>query len=156
MIARWEKGRAEVDRLLLEGRIERVHANRELADLMIEQARAHLVSARSLAESDVPGAFQLAYDSARKALAAILANQGLRAKGAGAHAVLYEVAKVQLHPPLGPALAPFDWMRRLRNTTEYPDADTPVAEADDVAEALPAAETIIKTAATVLDKMPVY
>ena len=88
-IARWDKGRAEIDRLIQEQRLQRVTASRELADLMLAQSEAHLASALTLGASDVPGAFQLAYDAARKALGAILANQGLRARGVGAHATLY-------------------------------------------------------------------
>lgn len=134
MIARWEKGRAQVDRLLSENRLQQVRASRPLAEQMLEQAEAHVASATQLVGSDPAGAFQLAYDAARKSLAAVLANQGLRAKGAGAHATLYEATRAQLHPPLGPILDPFDWMRRLRNSTEYPDLDSPVAGLDDVKE----------------------
>lgn len=156
MIARWEKGRAEVDRLLSENRLQQVRASRPLAEQMLEQAEAHVASATQLVGSDPAGAFQLAYDAARKSLAAVLTNQGLRAKGAGAHATLYEATRAQLHPPLGPILDPFDWMRRLRNSTEYPDLDSPVAGLDDVKEAIPAARKIIDLARTVLDQMPVY
>lgn len=156
MIARWEKGRTEVDQLINEHRLERVSANRELAEQLLDQAEAHLGSAQILVPTDPSGAFQLTYDAARKSLAAILANQGLRTKGIGAHATLLDATRAQLHPPLGPVLEPFDWMRRLRNTTEYPDAESPVANADDVYEAVPSAAKIIETARTVLDQMPVY
>lgn len=47
MILRWEQGRDTVDRLLAERRLERIPANRELADLYLEQARAHLRTSRS-------------------------------------------------------------------------------------------------------------
>ncbi len=50
----------------------------------------------------------------------------------------------------------FDWMRRLRNSTQYPDAETPVAAADDVAQALPAAHAIVDRAVVLLDHMPPY
>lgn len=156
MIMRWELGREHIDRLLSEQRLQRVTASRELADVMLEQAEAHLSSARLLAGSDTAGGFQLAYDAARKALGALLANQGLRASGNGAHATLYDVARAQLHPPLGPTLEAFDWMRRLRNTTEYPDLDKPMAEEQDLQEAIPSAEAIIAAIRTVIDSMPVY
>ncbi len=156
MIVRWEQGRAEVDRLIVEGRVERVSANRPLADVMVAHSRAHLLSASALLDTDVTGAFQLAYDAARKALAAILANEGLRTRGVGAHATLLEVVLAQLHPPMGPTFEAFDWMRRLRNTTEYPDADTPIAEAADVIEAIKAAERVVDTAERMLSNMPVY
>lgn len=156
MIVRWQQGRTEVDRLMTEGRIERVAANRELAELILMQSRRHLASAGALLESDETGAFQLAYDAARKAMAAILANQGLRAKGMGAHATLLDVVMAQLHPPLGATFEAFDWMRRLRNTTEYPDAEKPIAEANDVTEAIGAARRIIDAAEQMLGNMPVY
>lgn len=155
-INRWAQGRAVVDDLLKRGQLERVAASRDLADLMIDQAVKHLESARLLAPVDTAGAFQLAYDAARKALAAVLANQGLRARGAGAHATLYEAVRAQLHPPLGRDLEPFGWMRPLRNDTEYPSLDRPVATADDVEEATAAAAVIIQRASKVLGSMPVY
>lgn len=155
-INHWTQGRAVIDDLLKRGQLERVSASRELADLMIAQAQTHLESSRLLASVDTAGAFQLAYDAARKALAAILANQGLRAKGAGAHATLYEAVRAQLHPPLGKDLEPFSWMRPLRNDTEYPSLERSVASPDDVTEAGTAASIIIQRASTVLDNMPVY
>ncbi len=156
MIARWDQGRASVERLLSSARLEPVAPNRPLTDLMLEQADAHLASAQTLAIPDPTGAFQLAYDAARKALAALLANQGLRPKGLGAHLALYEVARAQLHPPMGPVFEPFDWMRRLRNSTEYPDTDRPVAASADVDEAIPAARAIINAVRNVLDEMPPF
>lgn len=155
-MASWEQGRDEVDALLLRQRIERVEPNRPLADALLAQAEQHLAAAPLVSQIDPAGAFQLAYDSARKALTAILAVQGLRAKGAGGHAVLYEVTRAQLHPPLGPVLKEFDWMRRLRNDTEYPDGERQTADANDVAEALPAARRIVDAARTVLDELPLY
>ena len=93
-------------------------------------------------DADPAGAFALAYDSARKALTAILVNQGLRAGGDGTHAVLLEAVRAQLDPPLGPTFRPFGWMRPLRNHTEYPSPDHPSASAEDVHEAVPAATAI--------------
>lgn len=152
----WNQGRAVIDQLLKEQRLERVMASRGLADAMIAQAQSHLDSAAAVAASDSAGAFQLAYDAARKALAAILANQGLRPKGLGAHYTVYDAVKAQLHPPLGPVIDPFNWMRSLRNSTEYPSVETPTASPDDVTEAIPAARKLIDLARRVIDQMPVY
>ena len=156
MIVCWEQGRSVVDRLIAEHRLDRVAPNRELSNLMIHQAEAHLATAEFAMHHDAPGAFQLAYDAARKSLAAVLANQGLRAKGAGAHLTLYEATRAQLHPPLGPVLDEFDWMRRLRNSTEYPDLDRPIAGLTDVQDAIPAARKILELVKTLLDTMPAY
>ena len=123
----------------------------------MKQARLDLSSARILIDTNPVGAFMLTYDAARKALTAILANQGLRPMGSeGGHAVLLDVVLAQLDPPLGDDLREFDWMRRLRNDSAYPSPDRKVASATDVEDALPAAERIIEIAATVIEQMPVY
>ena len=153
---RWEQGRAQVDRLIAIQRVDRIAPNRPLAERLLVQAAAHVDAAVAVLQVDAPGAFQLSYDAARKALAAILVNQGLRAKGDGAHMTLLEVARAQLHPPLGSVLGQFDWMRRLRNDTEYPDGRRQVADASDVEEAVPVARQFIDLATRLLDEMPVY
>ena len=79
MIVRWEQGRAVIDVLLKQGRLTRVAPNRALAASMLIQARAHLSVSAVVMNLDPQGAFTLTYDAARKALAAILVNQGLRA-----------------------------------------------------------------------------
>lgn len=123
----------------------------------MKQARLDLSSARILIDTNPVGAFMLTYDAARKALTAILANQGLRPMGSeGGHAVLLDVVLAQLDPPMGDDLREFDWMRRLRNDSAYPSPDRKVASATDVEDALPAAERIIEIAATVIEQMPVY
>jgi hypothetical protein len=79
----------------------------------MNQARLDLSSARILIDTNPIGAFMLAYDATRKALTAILANQGLRPIASeGGHAVLLDVVLAQLDPPLGDDLREFDWMRR--------------------------------------------
>ena len=157
MITRWEQGRVVVDRLLAEERVQRVVPSRELADLMIARARTHLTTAAGDAKADPTSAFQTAYDGARKALAAILANEGLRATSApGAHAVLLEVCMAQLDPPLGHTLMHFDWLRRTRNNAEYPTLDMPDINEADVADAIHFASEIVAVAEQVLDSMPVY
>jgi hypothetical protein len=103
---------------------------------MLEQARAHLTSAGMVVDNDPTGAFVLAYD--------------------GAHAVLLDVVLAQLDPPLGGTFRPFSWMRPLRNHTEYPSPDYPVAQSVDVAEAIPAAEKMIDVATKVIGQMPTY
>jgi len=156
MIARWGQGRSTVDQLVETRRIERVAPSREVADLMLAQARQHLATASVVAATDPTAAFQVAYDAARKALAAVLANQGLRPRGEGAHAVLLTVALAQLDPPMGRELRHFDWLRRTRNSAEYPLPDTPPISADDVADALPLASAIVTIAERAVPNMPVY
>ncbi len=156
MIARWEQGRTAIDALITERRLERVTPSRELADALLDQAHRHLETAAASVETDPTGSFQLGYDAARKALAAILANQGLRSRGEGAHAVLLTAALAQLDPPMGRDLRQFDWLRRTRNSAEYPIAETPPITATDASDALPLAEAVVAIAERVIPNMPVY
>jgi len=112
------------------------------------EARRHLASARVLAgTADVSLAFVAAYDAARKALSAILAVQGVRAKGGeGGHAVLLDAVRPQF-PSDRQVLQRFDWMRTVRNNTEYPDFATPSTSPEDVADARAAAQAIVDLAA---------
>lgn len=153
---RWDKGRDKVDQMIGRGEIDRVSASREQADLLLRQARAHIETARSSAAQDPAGAYSLVYDAARKALAAVLANQGLRASSRGGHIAVYEAATAQLVPPLGEQIRPFDRMRRTRIAHEYPVLEEPELEEQDVLNDIPRAEEIIEVAEQVIDNMPVY
>lgn len=75
----WKRGRESVERLLEDGEMERVVPSEDLADRLMDDAAAHLESAHSIQDLDPTGAYQLAYDAARKACSALLAVQGLRA-----------------------------------------------------------------------------
>ena len=74
--------------------------------MLIRQGRKHLGSATATSRSDPEGSAALLYDAARKALAAVLANQGLRATAAGGHLATYEAVHAQLVPPLGAVINP--------------------------------------------------
>ncbi|WP_199815149.1 MULTISPECIES: hypothetical protein [Streptomyces] len=122
---RWEQGRATVDDLIQRREVERVPASAGHAQAELAQARQHLASAKLLLDADPVGAYSLAYDAARKALAAVLMNQGLRATSRGGHVAVYETVKAQLDPPLGGVLRPFSRMRIRRNESEYRSAEAP-------------------------------
>ena len=98
----------------------------------------------------------MAFDSCRKALAAILENQGLRATTKGGHKAVEEAVRAQLVPPKKAELDGFGWMRVLRNNTQYPSLEKPLADLDDTLLAQGFAEDIIVMARTVLDQMPTY
>jgi hypothetical protein len=157
-IPRWTQGRAVIDQLLAQHRLQQVPPNRNYADRLIETARRHLVSAGSTADDDPDGCVALLYDAARKALAAVLANQGLRPTSDGGHLAIYDAVTAQLDPPLGKILRPFDRLRRQRNQAEYPPSDKPVPELDptDLMQDIAVAGRIVDTCAQVLGQMPVY
>lgn len=123
-------------------RLERVAVNRRHAMGVIEMAERHVRTAMVLARTDDHAmAFTAAYDGARKALAAVLAIEGLRVRpigGAHRNAGVSAAAFVD-----DESLQEFDWMRQVRNATEYPAADRPTATKQDVAEAIEAASAIV-------------
>lgn len=153
---RWNQGRAEVDAMLAAGELQRVPASREHADNLLALAVQHLASARSVVATDPEGAYAIGYDASRKALAAVLENQGLRATSRGGHIAIYRAVQAQLDPPLGATLRPFDRMRRRRNSLEYPDFDAPTVSAADVTEDLERARAIVDLAGRTLDQMSPY
>jgi hypothetical protein len=102
---------------------------------------------------DPPGGYALLYDAARKALAAVLENQGLRATTRAGHLAVYEATRAQLDPPMGKVPQPFDRMRRQRHDAEYPPTDSPALTPADIGEDIPKAGDIIDLAQRVLSEM---
>src|SRR5919201_6741460 len=77
----------DLRRLLDAGFLEEVAPHGEDALLRLGEAERHLASAEQIAASDPNGAFQLAYDAARKAVTAHMLARGLRVTNRpGAHA----------------------------------------------------------------------
>lgn len=131
-----------IEQMLTGRRLERVEPNLEHALAVVQMAERHVATAKVLAETEDQGmAFTAAYDGGRKALTAVLAIEGLRVRPAGgAHRNTGIAAAVFVGDP---SLEEFDWMRQVRNATEYPDLDRPTATAQDVAEAIEAAGAIV-------------
>ncbi|HET8657988.1 MAG TPA: hypothetical protein VFM55_03215 [Micromonosporaceae bacterium] len=123
--------------MISRGELERVPASRQHADLLLTQAHQHVKSAQAIAVFDAAGACQLLYDAARKALAAVLENQGLRATSRGGHIAVLDAVSAQLDPPLGTVLRPFDRLRRRRNQAEYPTSSRPIVNIEEVERDVP-------------------
>ena len=108
--------------LVAEGRLETIAADAAEADDLIRQAERHLGSAGTILATDPAGAYQLAYDAARKAVTAHMRAAGYRAKSdrPGAHAAVVAYAEEALAGVADAgSLEQLDRMRRLRNRTEY-------------------------------------
>jgi hypothetical protein len=155
-VTRWDQGRATVDVLIDEGRLERVPASQEAAEAELARARIHVGSARQLLAADPEGAYTLAYDAARRALAAVLQNQGLRVTSRGGHTTVYEAVRAQLDPPLGAVLRPFNRVRARRNEVEYRSSESPTMTSEEVAADLVKVEALIDLAEKTIPNMPRY
>lgn len=131
-----------IARMLASRRLERVAVNRDYAVTVIEMAKQHVRTAEALAGSDDQAiAFTAAYDAARKALVAVLATKGLRVRPVGGAHRNTGVAAAEFIEDA--ALEEFEWMRQVRNATEYPSDDQPTATLQDVREAISAASAIV-------------
>lgn len=152
---RWDQGRDRIQAMLggTPATLQRVQPSREHADRLLRQARAHLVTAGKAAADDPTGAYGMLYDAARKALTAVLENQGLRPTSRGGHLAVHEAVTAQLDPPLGGTLRPFDRLRRTRNAAEYPSTDAEELTAEQVTEDIPKATAIVELAQRVIDQM---
>lgn len=153
---RWDQGRTEIDQLLGQAKLQRVPANKDLAGHYLALGRGHLVAANMINHVDAPGAFVLAYDAARLALAAVWIVQGLRARGEGAHLTVLQAVLAQCEPPRQHEFREFQWMRRLRNDTAYPDFSRALATQDDVGQALHVSAKIIARSEVLVGVMPPY
>jgi hypothetical protein len=150
---RWNQGRDAIDRMLADSELQRVPASREHAARLILQARRHLISANEICEADPAGGYTLVYDAARKALTAVLENQGLRPTTRGGHLAVYEATRAQVDPPMGQVIRPFDRIRRQRHDLEYQPTDAPQVDADDVREDAAKADAIVALSERLLDEM---
>ncbi|WP_374928979.1 HEPN domain-containing protein [Kytococcus sedentarius] len=132
--------------MLANRRLEQVQPNPDHALSVLDMARRHVRTAEMLADTaDVEMAFTAAYDGARKALTAVLALEGLRVRPVGGAHRNTGIAAAQF--VTDEALGEFDWMRQVRNATEYPDDTRPPASRADVREGIGAAGAIVDACA---------
>jgi hypothetical protein len=147
----WERGRADVERLLADGELEQVTPSAEVADRLLQNAEAHIGLASKGLDDDPAGALQLSYDAARKASAALLAVQGLRSTTRGGHIAVIDAVKAQFNERGGmPVFGKLNRLRRRRNSTEYPDLDSPTVTHDDAEQALTVARDTLDAARRLL------
>lgn len=151
----WEQGRDAVESMLARGHLERVPANPDDARYLLARAAIHLESAARMADSDPEIAYDALYAAARKALTAVLRQQGLRPTRAGGHEVVIDAAFAQLDPPAGPTLRPYRRLKRTRGGGDY-EAEEGALHPDDVRADLPVARKIVDIATKVVPHMPVF
>lgn len=125
-------------------RLERIPANPQHVNSLIDTADRHFHTARLLTETDDTAmAFTAAYDGTRKALVAVLAHVGLRVRPTGGAHRNTGIAVSLLVPESAQQINTFEWMRQIRNSTEYPDLEHPTASTQDVQEAITDGEAIL-------------
>jgi len=151
-MARWTKGESGVEALLASGELQKLTGAAANGELLLEKAAVTLTTARSAVESDPDSAFVLAYDSARQALTALLAHQGLRPTTKGGHYAVEQAVRAQF----GPGFRQFGALRRRRNELEYPERPGDDADQDEAPEAIENAEAILTAAQGLLDQLGLF
>src|SRR3954470_4110588 len=103
------------------GRIERVTADLAAAWSRVDEAKTHLASSATIADSDPALAYLALYDAARKAITAHMLAHGYRAAHrSGAHQAVGLYAEATLTAgAAAPNVQAFDRMRKIRNRSEY-------------------------------------
>lgn len=130
-----------LDDLLAQDLIEVVPSDGPMAAQWIDDSGRHLEAVEAIKTIDPTGAYVLAYDAARKAVAAALLVEGYRVKSRpGAHQALARYARHLSERTNALELGRFDRLRRNRNQAEYGSRTFGSAE---VEEAIATARAIL-------------
>ncbi len=151
-MSRWSVGEAEVESLLAGRALQPVTGSAADGAPGLTRARQTIASAQVLLSTDPSNALVLAYDAARQACTALLAQQGLRPTTAGGHVAVERVVRAQFGAPF----APYGGLRRRRNEIEYPSHPDEAVDTDEATQALAVAETVLEAAAKLLPHLDLF
>lgn len=151
-MARWTKGESDIAALIAASELQKLTGDAANGERLLKKAAVTVRTARSAIESDPDSAFVLAYDSARQALTAVLAHQGLRSTTRGGHYAVEQAVRAQF----GPGFRQFGALRRRRNELEYPGRPGDDATHDEASEAVENAQAIITAASGLLDQLGLF
>lgn len=149
---RWSPGAAEVEELLRRRELEYVTGAATDGGLLLEDARTTIATATGLVQNDSRSAYVLAYDAARLACNALLAQQGMRATSEGGHYAVERAVRAQF----GVGFRPFADLRRRRNELEYPRMPGDKPTPDETNQAVETAQDIISAAGRLLGELPFF
>jgi hypothetical protein len=141
-----------MEQLLRQKHLEHVTGAAADGTRLHTQARRTADTAAGLVEADPYSAYVLAYDAARFACVALLAQQGIRATSGGGHYAVERAVRAQF----GAGFRPFADLRRRRNELEYPRQPADTATADEAREAVAVAHGLITAAAALLSQLSFF
>jgi hypothetical protein len=149
---RWQRGEAEVEQLLRRRELEQVTGAAADGAALLVHAQRTVATATGLIQADPYSAFVLAYDAARFACNALLAQQGMRATTSGGHYAVERAVRAQF----GDGFRPFADLRRRRNELEYPRLPADSATADEAQQAAEIAQRLITAADSLLGQLSFF
>jgi len=151
-MSRWQRGEAAVEQLLRHRELEQVTGATADGAPLLAQAGRTAATAASLVQADAYSAYVLAYDAARFACIALLAQQGLRATTSGGHYAVERTVRAQF----GEGFRPFADLRRRRNELEYPRLPADTATADEAEQAVEVARRLAAAAGGLLGQLSFF
>ena len=151
-MARWQIGEAEVEQLIRDRQLEYVTGAATDGAQLLAQARKTAATAGSLVQADAYSAYVLAYDAARFACLALLAQQGMRATTTGGHYAVERAVRAQF----GTGFRPFADLRRRRNELEYPRLPVDTATAEEAQLAVEVVERLISASDALLGQLAFF
>jgi hypothetical protein len=151
-VSRWPRGEAEIEQLIANKQLQQVIGGQANGAHLLQKASRTLETAGEIADQDPDSAYVLAYDAARYAGTAILAQQGLRPTTSGGHYVV----EVALRAQFGDGFRPFGAMRRRRNELEYPTGPGETTTYDEARKAIQDAEGLLLAAQQLLPTLTIF
>lgn len=150
----WQPGRAEIDDLIARGHLRRLQGASHGVKGLMDRARQQLASAHKLLNTDPGTAYVVAYDAAKHAGMALLAEQDLRATAAGGHLAIEGVLIAQFKG----VFSKYRLLRRRRNELDYPTGPDDFAATAEAEKALEAVAEIVDSAQKILTTgaLPLY
>jgi hypothetical protein len=151
-VTRWTRGQAEIEQLLRRRELEHVTGAAADGRPLLRQAKTTAATAATLTHADPYSAYILAYDAARFACTALLAQQGLRPTTDGGHTAVAAAVRAQF----GPGFRPFATMRRRRNELEYPHTPGETAATSEAQQAITDTTAVITAAEQLIDQLTFF
>lgn len=148
----WDTGRANITVALAGGELQRITGAQAAGAGWIADARTKLATAETISQSDPATAYVTAYDAARFALVAMLAQQGLRATQRGGHVAVEHAVRAQF----GHRFAVFATLRRRRAELEYPAYAGERVEASEARTAIADSRAIVDAAEALLPHLTIF
>lgn len=141
----WAHGSDEIDQLIAVGSLQRVMRADVGTPALMKRAQQLIVSAKGLLSSDPVTAYIVAYDGAKHAGNALLAEQNLRSTD---HVTIERALVAQFGSPF----SRFRNLRRRRNELDYPSSADDFADEQEALKAVEYASEIVANASKILEQ----
>jgi hypothetical protein len=145
-VSQWAPGAERVQQMIALGELQKVQGGEANGQPLLDKAARTLASANTLRDVDPDSGYTLAYDAARFACTALLAQQGLRPTTSGGHYAVEKAVRAQFQAHF----QMFGTLRRRRHELEYPTSSSGGTGPEEAAEACASAEAILDAAGKLL------